>query len=100
MAEYKVIYSPKLWQRLNDLLSYLSTNWGIKVADDFLFVFEQKMNLLMKNPKIGRLSSKRRGIRSISITKHNRVYYQVKKDTIIIATLFDTRQHPSKNKFE
>ena len=54
----------------------------------------------MVNPKIGRPAVKIKDVRSISITRHNRLYYKVEKNTIKVITLFDTRQNPSKNKFD
>jgi plasmid stabilization system protein ParE len=100
MEKYKVIYSPKFWPRLNDILLYLTNKWSAKIADDFLDIFEDKIALLIKNPKTGRKSLKNSTIRSIPITKHNRLYYQVKDNLILIITIFDTRQDPSKNLFE
>lgn len=100
MEKYKIIYSPKFWPRINALLSYLKTTWNLKVADDFLKIFTEKVNLLTKNPKIGKPSLKVKGIRSIQITKHNRLYYRATKHVIIIVTLFDNRQNPATNKYD
>jgi plasmid stabilization system protein ParE len=99
VERFTIIYSPKFWPRLNELLSYLKIAWSLKVADDFLNVFSEKINLLSQNPKIGKPSLKVKSVRSIMITKHNRMYYKVSKNFIMVIILFDNRQHPSKNKF-
>jgi len=55
---------------------------------------------LASNPKIGIKSKSDKTIRSLLVTKHNRLYFSVDDDKILLLQLFDTRQHPSKNKFE
>jgi plasmid stabilization system protein ParE len=79
---------------------YLVKNWNLQIAEKFQKIFFAKVELLAKNPKIGRISSRYDYVRSISITKHNRLYYRSDEHTIFLITLFDTRQNPAKNKFE
>lgn len=100
MAKYKIVYAPKFWRRLDDLLNYLTVKWNLKTTDNFLIILFEHISQLEQNPKIGRIAQKDKSIRSINITKHNRLYFQLKDNVIRIITLFDTRQSPAKNKFE
>ena len=100
MAKYKVVYSKLTENRLLQISDYLVKNWSLQIADKFQKIFLAKINLLVTNPKIGRISSRYDYVRSISITKHNRLYYRFNEHTIFLITLFDTRQNPSKNKFD
>lgn len=100
MAEYQIIYSREVVDRLVDVLDYLEHKWTMKVADHFAFTFFSRIEELKQNPKIGRLSLKDKNIRSIIITRHNQLYYKYNDQNITLASLIDTRQHPSKNKFE
>jgi hypothetical protein len=38
-------------------------------------------------------------IRSILLTKHNRLFYRIKDETIELLNIFDTRQNPEKQPF-
>jgi plasmid stabilization system protein ParE len=79
---------------------YLVKNWNLQIAEKFQKIFFAKVELLAKNPKIARISSRYDYVRSISITKQNRLYYRSDEHTIFLITLLDTRQNPAKNKFE
>jgi len=100
MAEYKIIYSPEVTERLEEVFNYVAGKWGLKAADDFILTFLRKIESLKTNPQIGRIAKKENAFRSISITKHNRLYYSFIQDIIMLASLIDTRQDPAKNKFE
>ncbi len=75
-------------------------HWGVSTAKNFFLTYTIKIDILAKNPKVGRISVKKDTIRSIPITKHNRLYYRIDKKTIFLITIFDTHQDPAKNKFE
>ena len=100
MAAYKIIYSPEATERLEEVFTYVADKWGAKAANNFINVFLQKVELLKINPQIGKVAEKDKAFRSISITKHNRLYYSFVQDIIMLASLIDTRQDPIKNKFE
>jgi len=100
MAKYKVEYSKLTDKRLVQISEYLMEKWSLSSAEKFHEIFAAKVFLLSQNPKIGKKSSKYDFVRSISITKHNRLYYRFDEHTIFLITIFDTRQDPAKNKFE
>ena len=100
MAKYKIIYSKLTENRLLQISDYLIKNWSLPIVERFQKILFTKIELLAKNPKIGRSSSKYVFVRSIFITKHNQLYWRFGQNTIFLITLFDTRQHPVKNKFE
>jgi len=52
---------------------------------------------LAKYPLTGIASQKIIDVRSILLTKHNRLYYRVKNNFIEILRVFDTRQNSMKN---
>lgn len=80
-------------------MSYLDEHWGESVASDFIKLVDSKILLLASQPNIGIRSQKLKDARSILITKHNRLTYRVKDNTLIILNLSDTRRHPKKNKY-
>lgn len=99
MVEKQIISSDEVEISLTKILEYLIENWSVSAAQNFFGIYVSKINLLKQNPNLGKKSSKYSYIRSINITKHNRLFYRVDKNAIYLITLFDNRQHPSKNKF-
>jgi len=97
---YKAIVSKRATRRLLAVLDYLKENWGEKVAIEFADKVQELLNLLENQPFIGAPSNREPTVRRILVTKHNRVYYRIKGNAIIIVHIIDTRQHPRKNKYE
>ncbi len=100
MANYKIEYSRLANDQLINILNYLNKNWGVKTADDFEVKFLKKIGHLIINPNLGRPAFKKSSVRCINLTKHNKLYYSIRKETIFLISIFDNRQNPSKNKFD
>ena len=66
----------------NRVLNFLQENWSVKVAANYIDKVEQKIFNLSGQPFMGIVSEKNPTIRSILLTKHNRLYYRVKNSTI------------------
>lgn len=97
---YKIIVSKSFQRRIIDLNSYLQQEWGLAVATDFHETLIKTILTIADQPGIGSLSSKKKDVRKILITYHNRLYYRVKNKTIILLILFDTRRHPKRNRYD
>ena len=97
---YKIIVS-KLFQKNSIALnSYLQAEWGTAVATEFHETLIQIVLTIANQPGIGSFSKKKKDVRKILITKHNRLYYRVKHKTITLLILFDTRRQPKRNRYE
>jgi plasmid stabilization system protein ParE len=80
-------------------LEYLEKKWNYKIAEDFLKTLDKRIDTLKKQPRVGKSSIKKPGIRAILITKHNRLYYKFNADTILVLNMYDTRSNPKKNPY-
>ncbi len=96
---YKIIYKKRFSNKLIKLLNYLEKEWSQEVAANFLGKLETRIDTLKKHPFVGKSSLKKPGIRAILITKHNRVYYKISNNKIIIINLYDTRANPMRNPY-
>ena len=94
---YKIIYKKRLVNKLLKLLGYLKTEWGENVANTFISKLQKRLQTLSKQPYIGVSSSVIKTVRSILITKHNRLFYRIKDNTIEVINMYDTRSNPKKN---
>ncbi|MDQ6755954.1 MAG: type II toxin-antitoxin system RelE/ParE family toxin [Bacteroidota bacterium] len=78
---------------------YLLLNWYDSVAKNFNTKLTGTIKLLSQQPNLG---SKVKGLtntRTILITKHNRLYYRIDTDKLIITNILDTRRNPENNRF-
>lgn len=96
---YEIRWTELAVEDYNVVVNYLLENWSVKVAEDFMATMERKINTLSGQPFIGIASEKKPAIRSILITKHNRLYYRIADNKIELLNLFDTRKDPEKNPY-
>ena len=82
------------------VIDYLLEDWSITLAEEFIQNTESRIETLTFFPNLGLSSDKMKNIKSIVLTKHNKLYYRISDEIITILNLFDTRQNPTKNKFD
>ena len=96
---YEIIFKKRFTNKVVNLLGYLETEWGTKVSENFLKKMHKRLETLSKQPYIGGPSEKIKNVRGILITRHNKVFYKVSGNKIIILNLYDTRIDPKKNPY-
>ncbi len=97
---YQIIFKKRFRNKLEKLLIYIENEFGLLVAKKFTEQLEKKLNAIQQQPFIGKSSMYIQNIRSIHAGKHNRVYYKIKGDKIIVLNMYDTRMNPKKNKLK
>ena len=96
----KIILKKRYLNKLYKLLTYLEAEWGHQVAKEFLRKVDKKLDTLSRQPYMGVPSEKVQDVRSVLITRHNRLYYKVTGDRIVVLNLYDTRRKPAKNPYK
>lgn len=96
---YEIIYKKRFSQKLFKLLEYLKSEWNQRVANQFIDKLQERLKTLSIQPYIGAPSLKVKSVRSILITKHNRIYYRIKGNQIEVINMYDTRSNPKRNKY-
>lgn len=98
---YKIIASKLFQKKVIALNKYLQSEWGVAMATEFNEKLIKIILTIAEQPAIGSVSKKKKDVRKILITKHNRLYYRVKdKESIFLLILFDTRQNPKRNRYD
>lgn len=97
---YKIKLSKLFLSKTIKLINYLEKKWGRRVAEEFKKRLDRRILQISETPQIGTNSIKLPNVKRIVLTKHNKLFYKIKGNTIYIITLFDTRQDPKKNKYE
>jgi len=97
--EIKIIWTKNAVADYRKIIVYLIRNWPDKVVVNFQETTQSKLKVLAKYPLTGIASQKITDVRSVLITKHNRLYYRFKNNFIEILRILDTRQNPTKNPY-
>jgi plasmid stabilization system protein ParE len=96
---YQIIVKKRFTNKVQKVLSYLEKEWSHKVAAEFLSKIDRRIELISRHPEIGRPSEKIENVRGLLITRHNRMYYTIKGDKIIILNMYDTRMNPENKRY-
>ena len=96
----QIIWSENAVEDFERIIRYLNKMWTEKIALEFEYKVYSKVELLASQPQIGRTSTSFNTIKSILITKHNRLYYQISDLGLEVLNILDTRQNPDKNIYE
>ena len=87
---YEVVINKRFSNKLILVLNYLHNYFGERIANEFQDKVLIRINMLQLNPFIGAPTGIA-SVRSTLISKHNRMYYRLKNNTVIILNLYDTR---------
>ena len=79
---YKIIYKKRFLNKLLKLLDYLKDEWGENVINSFIDKLQKRLRTLSVQPNIGISSAAIKSVRSILITKHNRLFYRIKGNIV------------------
>ena len=96
---YQIILKKRFTNKLVKLLAYLEKEWSHKFAASFLQKIDLRIHQLSGQPLTGISSERIEGVRSVFITRHNRLYYKVKGKKVIVLNMYDTRMNPKKKKY-
>lgn len=96
---YEVIIKKRFSGKVVKVLTYLEKEWSKQVAATFLTKIDRRIELLKNQPHIGAASTKEKGIRGILITRHNKMYYKIAGNKVVILNMYDTRMNPKKNPY-
>ena len=97
---YQLIFKKRFENKLKKLLIYLESVFGFVVAQRFAHQLDKKFQSLQIQPFVGTPSVNLPNVRSILAGKHNRVYYRIESNKIVVINIYDTRINPKKNKLK
>jgi plasmid stabilization system protein ParE len=95
---FEISWTENALKDYENVIGYLIEGWSTKIAEKFIESVENKLQIITIYPFLGIASSKEPSIRSILLSKHNRLYYRISGSVIEILDIFDLRQDPGKNK--
>ncbi len=95
----QIKWTPQALQDFTNTILFLEQSWSAIIADEFIAETENRLATLAQHPYIGIASDKIGNVRSILLTKQNRLYYRIEGNKLVVLSIFDIRQNPAKNNF-
>ncbi|CAN5516775.1 hypothetical protein BH10BAC3_BH10BAC3_13970 [soil metagenome] len=96
---YEIVRKKRFLTKLIRLIIFLENEWSFSVATNFLKKIDDHTELIANQPLIGTETGVK-NVRSVLITKQNRLYYKISDKKVIIMNMYDTRINPNKNPFK
>lgn len=96
---YTVVIKKRFRNKVLSVVKYLEEEWNTDVAADFIVITEKRLANLAITPFSGALTGLK-DVRSIYLTKQNRIYYKVSGSKVVILNMYDTRINPRRNLYK
>jgi plasmid stabilization system protein ParE len=96
MGVKKVFWTPDAERTFSNVIDFILVKWTGKEVKKFTSATQKTVIQIAKTPEMF-VSSEHKHIRKAVITKHNSLYYQVKKDSIHLLIFWDNRKNPEYN---
>ena len=94
----KIVFSSKADNDLAQIIEYLKNEWSDKQIKDFISILDEKLKVIIKYPQSYPSVLHNKSIRKCVLIKQIGLFYLIKKESISVLRLFDTRSNPSKLK--
>ncbi len=91
---YKIEWTDEASTNLDLIIDYLTHYWSDKQIRNFYRKLEKRLSVILKNPYTFPQSDVKSNVRRCVLTEQTTIYYEIKSDSIVILSLFDTRKNP------
>jgi plasmid stabilization system protein ParE len=95
---YKLKWSLQARNDLKNIINFISSNWSDKEVREFAKKLNRRINLITAYPELFPKTIQKENIRRSVLTKQITIFYSEYDETIIIISVFDVRQNPTKLK--
>jgi plasmid stabilization system protein ParE len=95
----EIVGTKRANRNFSSIIEYLKKEWGKKVTVNFVKNHSKIIELIKDHPEIGLLERPDKGISRFPITRHNRFFYRIANNQLILLNFFDNRQSPKKKKY-
>lgn len=93
----KLLLTLRAQREFHSIKRYVESEWGEIASRTFERKANELFDIMEQYPRIGKSVDEGLSIRGVQLTHHIRVYYRIHDQEIIVLTLFDVRQDPTKS---
>ena len=91
---YKVDWSDEASDNLNSIIEYMTSIWTDREISRFFKKLDDRIALISKNPQTFPQLDFGINVRRSVLSEQTTIYYEIKKESIVIISLFDNRKNP------
>lgn len=95
----KIVWTKRANSKFNKIIDYLEQEWGHSVTQNFVTKTYDIIELISDQSDLGTLENSEKSIRGFLLTKHNRLFYRVTENEIVLLNFFDTRSGSKRKRF-
>jgi plasmid stabilization system protein ParE len=95
----RISWSKKAGIRFDEIVQYLESGYGFRVANDFVTNIYHTLDILSILPELGSIENKYLNIRGLVVVQQITLFYQVRQDRIILLNFYDNRQKPKDSRY-
>jgi plasmid stabilization system protein ParE len=85
-------------KQLENIFLYVEAKFSERIRRELAKKIYHCFKLIENNPELFSFSDYNRSLRECVVAKQTTVFYQIRKDNIVVVSVFDTRQNPKKIK--
>jgi plasmid stabilization system protein ParE len=95
----KIRWTEEATKNLENIIDYLDVNWTSREVKRFFHKLEKQLTILSNFPDAYPISKKRKAVHRCVFSANHIIYYKVQGDSLVLLSIFDTRQNPEKGLF-
>ncbi len=95
----KIFWTTSAVKRFDSIIEYINIEWGEHSESIFVKKVYDFLDILYEFPEIGSIENKKLNIRGFMIVKQITLFYQIRKDKIVLLNFYDNRQKPKRKKY-
>jgi plasmid stabilization system protein ParE len=95
----KISWSKKASIRFDEIVQYLGSEYGFKVANDFVTNIYHTLDILSILPELGSIENRNFNIRGLVVARQITLFYQIRHDRIVLLNFYDNRQKSNSSHF-
>ena len=86
--DYKLVWTQKAINNLEEILDYLIKNWSQKEVVQFKYKLSKQINLILQFPKMFPVSGYNLQLRKAVLSKQTTLFYQIKGEANYFVYIF------------
>ena len=83
-------------KQLENIFLYVEAKFSERIRKELAKKIYNCFKLIEKDPELFSFSVHNSSVRKCVVTKKTIVFYQIRKENIVVVSVFDTRQNPKK----
>ncbi len=91
-----LVLSQKAEKQMENIFQYVEAKFSERIRKELAKMIYNCFKLIENDPELFSFSDYNNSLRKCVVSKRTTVFYQIRKENIVVVSVFDTRQNPNK----